>query len=83
MASKAEVAKHAEQILKNQIAGMEDYHEQEKKLWVEIKLQFEVRAQGHTAKINTLKTSLDELRAKNGHGDGKNSHPVAYTQGQL
>ena len=32
MASSAEVAKQAEQILKNQIAGMEDRHEREKQL---------------------------------------------------
>ena len=68
LASRSEVAKQAEQVLKNQIAGMEDHHEQEKKLWAEIKLQYEVRAQGHTAKINTLKTSLDELRAKTDMG---------------
>ena len=30
--AKQEVAKQAEKILKNQIAGMEDHHEQEKKL---------------------------------------------------
>ena len=38
LASSAEVAKQAEQILKNQIAEMEDCHEREKKLWAEIKL---------------------------------------------
>ena len=32
MASSAEVAKQAEQILKNKIAGMEDRHEREKQL---------------------------------------------------
>ena len=32
LASSAEVAKQAEQILKNQIVGMEDRHEREKKL---------------------------------------------------
>ena len=68
LASSAEVAKQAEQILKNQIAGMEDRHEREKQLWAEVKLQYEVRAQGHTAKINALKTSLDELRAKTDMG---------------
>ena len=71
LASREEVAKQAEQILKNQIAGMEDRHEKEKKLWAEIKLQYEVRAQGHTAKINTLKTSLDELRAKTDMGTAR------------
>ena len=71
LAGREEVAKQAEQILKNQIAGMEDRHEKEKKLWAEIKLQYEVRAQGHTAKINTLKTSLDELRAKTDMGTAR------------
>ena len=55
----------------HQIAGMEDRHEKEKKLWAEIKLQYEVRAQGHTAKINMLKTSLDELRAKTDIGTAR------------
>ena len=50
---------------------MEDHHEQENKLWAEIKLQYEVRAQGHTAKINTLKTSLDELRVKSNMGTAR------------
>ena len=50
---------------------MEDRHEKEKKLWAEIKLQYEVRAQGHMAKINTLKTSLDELRAKTDMGTAR------------
>ena len=44
LAGREEVAKQAEQILKNQIAGMEDRHEKEKKLWAEIKLQYEERA---------------------------------------
>ena len=57
LASSAEVAKQAEQILKIQIAGMEECHEREKQLWAEIKLQYEVRAQGHTTKSNTLKLS--------------------------
>ena len=46
LASSAEVAKQAEQILKNQIAGMEDHHEREKQLWAEMKLQYEARALG-------------------------------------
>ena len=29
-----------------------------------MKLQYEARARGHASKINTLKLSLDELRAK-------------------
>ena len=32
LASSAEVAKQAEQVLKNQIAGMEDRHEREKQI---------------------------------------------------
>ena len=47
---------------------MEDHHEKEKQLWAKIKLQYEVRAQGHTVKINALKTSLDWLRAKTDMG---------------
>ena len=47
---------------------MEDRHEREKQLWAEMKLQYEARAQGHTAKINALKKSLDELRAKTNMG---------------
>ena len=64
LASNAEITKQAEQILKHQIAGMEERHVREKQLWADMKLQYEVRAQGHTAKIKTLKLSLDELRAK-------------------
>ena len=48
--------------------GVKDRHEREKQLWAEMKLQYEARAQGHTAKINTLKKSLDELRAKTNMG---------------
>ena len=33
-------------------------------LWADMKLQYQARAQGHTTKINFLKTSLDELRTK-------------------
>ena len=47
---------------------MEDRHEREKQLWAEVKLQYEVHEQGHTTKINALKTSLDELRAKTDMG---------------
>ena len=36
LASSAEVAKQAKQILKNQIAGMEDRHEREMQLWAEM-----------------------------------------------
>ena len=71
LASREELAKQAEQILKKQMAGMEEHHQQEKKLWEGIKTQYEVRAQGHTAKIKTLKTSLDELRAKTDMGTAR------------
>ena len=54
VASRAELAKQAEKILKDQIAGIEERHAKEAQLWADIKLQYEVRAQGHTAKINTL-----------------------------
>ena len=47
---------------------MEDRHERERQLWAEMKLQYEAQAQGHTAKINALKKSLDELRAKTNMG---------------
>ena len=47
---------------------MEELHEREKQLWVEMKVQYEVRAQGHTTKIKTLKLCLDELRAKTDMG---------------
>ena len=42
---------------------MEDRHMKEVQLWADMKLQYEAQAQGHTAKINTLKKSLDEVRA--------------------
>ena len=68
LASSAELAKQVEQILKNQIAGIEERHAREAQLWAEMKLQYKVRAQGHTTKISTLKLSLDELRAKKNMG---------------
>ena len=68
LAISTEVAKQAGKILKNQISGMEERHEREMQLWAEIKLQYEVWAQGHTAKINAVKLSLDELRAKTDMG---------------
>ena len=68
LASSADLAKQVEQILKNQIARMEERQAKEAQLWADIKLQYEVRAQGHTAKINTLKQSLDEMRAKTDMG---------------
>ena len=64
LSSSADLAKQAEQVLKNQIAGIEEHHTKEAQLWADIKLQYEVRAQGNTEKINTLKLSLDEIRAK-------------------
>ena len=36
----------------------------ETKLWHDVKIQYEVRAEGHIAKIRHLKTNLDELKAK-------------------
>ena len=71
MANREELAKQTEQILKNEMAGMEEHHQQEKKLWEGIKTQYEVQAQGHTAKIKTLKTSLDELHAKTDMGTAR------------
>ena len=68
LASNAEVAKQVEQVLKNQIAGMEGRHERGKQFWAEIKLQYEVRAQGQMTKINALKLSLYALRAKTDMG---------------
>ena len=68
LASSTELAKQVEQILKNQIAGIEERHAREAQLWAEMKLQYEVQAQGHTSEINTLKISLDELRAKTDMG---------------
>ena len=48
------------------------------KLWAEMKLQYKVRAQGHTTKISTLKLSLDELRAKKNMGTER-IHTVLHT----
>ena len=41
LASRAELAKQAEQILKVQIAGIEECHTKEVQLWADIKLQYE------------------------------------------
>ena len=68
VASRAELAKQAEKILKDQIAGIEERHAKEAQLWADIILQYEARAWGHTSKINTLKLSMDELRAKTDMG---------------
>ena len=64
LANRRELAKQAEQALQNTIGHLEEYHAREVMLWTEIKLQYGVRAQGHTTKINHLKMALDELRAK-------------------
>ena len=64
MASRGKLAKQAEQTLYGEIGRLQDYHAREAKLWLEVKLQYEARAQGHTAKIRHLKTALEELRAK-------------------
>ena len=53
-----------EQILHDEIGRLQDYHAQEAKLWQEIKMHYKVRAQGHTTKINNLKTALEELNSK-------------------
>ena len=66
--SRGELARQAEQILEDQIAGMEEHHVKEVQLWAEMKLQYEARARGHASKMNTLKLSLDELRAKTDMG---------------
>ena len=50
------------------MARMEERHAREAQLWAEMKLQYEVQAQGHTSEINTLKISLDELQAKTDMG---------------
>ena len=47
---------------------MEEHHAKEGQLWVDMKLQCDARAQEQAAKINTLKWSLDELRAKTDMG---------------
>ena len=47
---------------------MEDRHMKEVQLWADMKLQYEARARGQASKINTLKLSLDELRAKTDMG---------------
>ena len=64
MSSRSELAKQAEQTLKDEINHLEDIHERETTLWKDSKLQYEVRAQRQVAKINHLKTFIDELRAK-------------------
>ena len=64
LASRADLAKQAQQILKDQIANMEEHHAKEVQLWAYVKLHYEARAQGQATNINMLKLSLDELRAK-------------------
>ena len=62
------LTKQVEQILKDQIAGMEERHMKEVQLWADMKLQYEARAQGQASKIKTLKLSLDEMRVKRDMG---------------
>ena len=68
LTSNANLAKQGEQILKDQIAGMEERHMKEVQLWADMKLQYEARAQGQASKIKTLKLSLDEMRVKRDMG---------------
>ena len=68
LTSNANLAKQGEQILKDQIAGMEERHMKEVQLWADMKLQYEARAQGQASKIKTLKLSLDEMRVKTDMG---------------
>ena len=58
---------------------MEEHHAKEGQLWVDMKLQCDARAQEQAAKINTLKLSLDELRAKTDMG-GKRVYIQLHTQ---
>ena len=62
---------------------MEKRQGREAQIRAEMKLHYEVQAQGHTAKINTLKLSLNELRAKTDLGTEQNPYPAAYAQGQI
>ena len=68
LVSKAELAKQADQTLKDQIHNFEDIHAREAQFWADMKLQYEARAQGQATKTNTLKLSLDEMRAKTDMG---------------
>ena len=80
LARRADLAKQSEQILKDQISNMEENHAKEAQLWADKKLQYEARAQGQAAKINTLKLSLDELCAKTNFGTNE-SEPFCIRTG--
>ena len=45
LATRAELAKQAEQTLKDQIHNMEDTHAQEVQLWANMKLQYEAQSE--------------------------------------
>ena len=68
LVSKAELAKQADQTLKDQIHNFEDIHAREAQFWADMKLQYEAQCQGQAAKVNTLKLSLEEVRAKTNMG---------------
>ena len=53
LASRADLAKKVEHILKDQIAGMEERHTKEVQLWADMKLQYEARARGHVHQKST------------------------------
>ena len=57
LVSKAELAKQADQTLKDQIHNFEDIHAREAQFWADMKLQYEV-------KIDHLKMALEELWSK-------------------
>ena len=71
-----EEAKKQQQWFENHLASStelaelaeKERHMKEVQLWADMKLQYEARARGHMSKINTLKMSLDELRAKTDMG---------------
>ena len=46
LVSKAELAKQADQTLKDQIHNFEDIHAREAQFWADMKLQYEAQAQG-------------------------------------
>ena len=46
LATRAELAKQAEQTLKDQIHNLEDVHARQTRLWADMKLQYEAQAQG-------------------------------------
>ena len=64
MDNRRELAKQVEKTLYTEIGRLKDYHAHETKLWQEVKLLYEARAEGHIAKIRHLKTALDQLKEK-------------------